>query len=92
MEAEEIKECVEAWNDFVDALALTERAWKRVQDLGWEKGGTELQSLPPKAQKGYARHRKVKFNILLPRLVDHWRAYGGIAGMREETEIEVEDE
>jgi len=81
MEKEEEKELYElgrCWNGFVRKLQGAENLWEEFQKklLYFPRDG--LESAPLGLQKAAGKFRRAKFNVMLPRFVDYYRAYGGL--------------
>lgn len=67
------------WNTFAKLLNQTKKAWEEHQRAWGETSARERESLPIGFQRFVAQNfNRSKFDIMLPRLVDFYRAYGGI--------------
>ena len=79
-------ELTQSWNNFIKSLVATKNAWDTLAEL--MKARPKTESLPIDVQKvmSFATvKRGSKFNLAMPRLLDHFRRYGGF----EDLEIPV---
>lgn len=96
MDQSDARRATDLWNKFIGHMEEAEEAWQKIMDFRQEVSAGELEQLPSGAQKGFARFSRSKFDVLLPRLVDYWRAYGGLSSLKskalpKETKEEVNE-
>lgn len=77
---EEIKPNVmQTWNAFARALIETKKAWNTHVETWAEISTRDVEMLPLEFQRFLgASFNRSKFEVLLPRLIDYYRGYGGI--------------
>lgn len=67
------------WNKFARCLIEAKKSWEEHQELWAETPTSEIEKLPVEFQKFLTKSfNRSSFEVLLPRLVDYYRAYGGI--------------
>ena len=65
-----------AWNGVVRGLVQARDSWEKFSELA---SVTRADKLPMDLQKILAKvNKRAKFPVMLSRLIDHWRAYGGL--------------
>lgn len=65
------------WNKFIRTLMAAERLWEKHRAV--MAGVRSIEGLSPKARKVLAAStNRAKFAVALPRIVDQWRATGGL--------------
>ena len=73
------EELLASWNKFAGLLIEAGKVWKEHTKLVAKVPKEEIEELCVELQKFVSKNfNKSKFDIMLPRLVDYWRALGGI--------------
>jgi hypothetical protein len=70
------------WNGVVDGLILARKNWEEMQLLLLDIPRDQIQLAPIQVQKASARFRKATFSVMLSRLADYYRAFGGLEAMK----------
>jgi len=75
-------ELIQRWNAFVKSLAMTKNAWDSLAELMVQR--PNIGNMPSSVQKimSFATvKRGSRFDVAMPRLLDHFRRYGGFEGL-----------
>ena len=78
---------IDTWNEFVIHMLNARKAWGKHLALCMKQRMTSVtgpsgKDLPGRAIRALAgTYNRAKFDIALPRLVDYWRASGGLEGL-----------
>jgi hypothetical protein len=68
-----------SWNKFARLMVQLKRAWEDHQELWLTVTSQEREALSPEFQRVLSRNfNQSRFEIMLPRIIDYYRAYGGI--------------
>ena len=78
----DLEKVIGCWNGVVDGLVVARDNWERMQKLLQEIPRDSIQLAPVQVQKATMRFRKASFNVMLGRLSDYYRAFGGLDAMR----------
>ena len=70
---DELREAIEYWNDFVNAMIEARDAWEVVQERALE--GLSTEEAPTAFQRAISMFGKAKFTIAVPRMIDWVRMY-----------------
>lgn len=77
------------WNTFASRLVSTKLAWEEHRKAWLEIGAREIEKLDPAFQRFLSKNfNRSEFDIMLPRLVDFYRGYGGIESLVVKTKKE----
>jgi hypothetical protein len=67
------------WNAFVKSLAATKNAWDSLAELMNQRPDTDKMPHPVQKMMSFATvKRGARFDVAMPRLLDHFRKRGGI--------------
>lgn len=85
---EEVRKIALTWNRFVTSLISAEEHWKELQEVVSQMNRAKLDELPSKGQQLISVYWRQNFLVMMPRFMDYFRAYGGLA----ETKMELPKE
>lgn len=78
----DLKRVTECWNGVIDGLMVARSNWEEMQKLLQVIPRDVIQKAPMQVQKATVKFRKASFNVMLGRLADYYRAFGGLDAMR----------
>lgn len=71
-------ELIRRWNAFVKSLRTTKNAWDSLAELMQQRPSTDKMPTPIQKIMSFATvKRGSRFDVAMPRLLDHFRRYGG---------------
>lgn len=79
------------WNNVFEFLAIARKEWEELQEELNFISSDELEiEYSAEAQKFLTKFRNVRFDWVLPMLVDYWKGQGGLDNMLIKVEKKVE--
>jgi len=71
-------ELTRRWNAFVESLMATKNAWDSLAELMNQRPNTDKMPHPVQKMMSFATvKRGARFDVAMPRLLDHFRRHGG---------------